>query len=410
MRTAELGRAPRVFVSSTIDDLADLRSSIKYFLEESGFEVVLSEFPTFQHELDETARLASVRAIEAADYYVLLIGRRYGSQFDDGVSVTRAEYRRARALAAERRIRLFPFARGSVFDGWRNHIESVPDCPDWPLICAFLDEVAEEQPGVSNWIHRFDSFRDVADWLQAVLGLSRPLRRRAIEANLLWEMRENLKTCHYATVGYPPRAMATFFSNDTVPEPGRKGVGLDETLHLTKAQAHVLVEFNMMAPGGARGMKRRALDDAVSSGEFLEFDVASSTYRVGPLQAALLDMGNRISQFDLLQRSRFEDKRFASDSNDLIAAARRGAVGGADVYATTLRILFVMRNQLWDIQAQSTVVARLLAGLCGTLEVVNLLPVIPEPVGDDPWDDRDMTDDEVDQYLRSPNDPGWSSG
>jgi hypothetical protein len=76
MRTAELGQAPRVFVSSTIDDLADLRSSIKYFLEESGFEVVLSEFPTFQHELDETARLASVRAIEAADYYVLLIGRR----------------------------------------------------------------------------------------------------------------------------------------------------------------------------------------------------------------------------------------------------------------------------------------------------------------------------------------------
>jgi hypothetical protein len=405
MGLIERGKAPRVFVSSTIDDLADLRSSIKYFLEESGFEVVVSEFPTFPHELDETARLASVRAIEAADYYVLLIGHRYGSQFDDGTSVTRAEYRRARALAAEGRILLFPFARGSVFDAWRHRIESVPDCPDWPSVRAFLDEVAEERPGVSNWIHRFDSFRDVADWLQAVLGLSRPLRRRSLEANLLWELRENLKTCHYATVGHPPRAIAGFFHNSQIPEPGRRGVGLGKTLHLTKAQAHALVEFNLMVPGGARGFKTRALDDAVSSGEFLEFDAVSATYRVGDLQAALLDLRGRLLHFDLLQDSRFRDKRFSSDSDEMIAAARREAVGGTDIYATTLRILYATRNQLWNIQARSTVIARFLAGISGTLEVANLVPVIPEPAGDDPWDDREMTDLEIGQYLASPNDP-----
>jgi hypothetical protein len=38
-----------------------------------------------------------------------------------------------------------------------------------------------------------------------------------------------------------------------------------------------------------------ALDEAAASGEFLEFDPASSTFRVGALQACLLDLGGRIA-------------------------------------------------------------------------------------------------------------------
>ena len=34
---------PRVFISSTVTDLADVRSATKYWLEESGFEVLTSE-------------------------------------------------------------------------------------------------------------------------------------------------------------------------------------------------------------------------------------------------------------------------------------------------------------------------------------------------------------------------------
>jgi len=34
---------PKVFISSTIEDFKDLRSAIKYYLEENGFEVATSE-------------------------------------------------------------------------------------------------------------------------------------------------------------------------------------------------------------------------------------------------------------------------------------------------------------------------------------------------------------------------------
>lgn len=36
-------KKPRVFISSTIYDFKDLRSALKYFLEENNFEVVTSE-------------------------------------------------------------------------------------------------------------------------------------------------------------------------------------------------------------------------------------------------------------------------------------------------------------------------------------------------------------------------------
>ena len=38
---------PRVFVSSTIYDFKDLRSALKFWLEELGLEVLMSEFNDF---------------------------------------------------------------------------------------------------------------------------------------------------------------------------------------------------------------------------------------------------------------------------------------------------------------------------------------------------------------------------
>jgi len=73
-----------------------------------------------------------------------------------------------------------------VLDLWRNKVKSVRGNGDWPAVLGFIDEIHEERSGASNWVHRFDSFRDVADTLRAVLRLSGPLRRRALEANLLW--------------------------------------------------------------------------------------------------------------------------------------------------------------------------------------------------------------------------------
>jgi Domain of unknown function (DUF4062) len=398
-----VAEAPRVFVSSTIEDLRDMRSSIKYLLEESGFEVVLSEFPTFPHALDESARLAAVQAIETCDYYVLLIGERYGSRFDDGISVTRAEYRHAREMAVAGRLQLILFARSLVFGLWRRKVESVPGDSDWPLVRAFLQEVSEETPGVSNWINRFDSFRDVADTFRAVLRLSGPLRRRALEANLLWELRANIKACHYARAGRQTMPIHAMFSRDSVPE--LDDDSRDTEVRLTNEQAQKLTWFWLLAPGGARGLRRKALDDAIASGAFLDFDPPSATFRVGSLQAALIDLSDRISQFDLALDTRIADERVGREINRLGDAASRGSTGGVTVSHVTVRVAFVLRNQLSNILGQSVAVARLLGGMDSSLAEAESVPLYPRRAAS-PENDQQMTDAEVDELLMAAGSSG----
>ena len=390
-------RPPRLFVSSTVSDFGDLRSSIKYLLEEFGFGVALSEVPGFPHPLDAPARMAALAAIDDCNYYVLLVGFRYGSSFSEGLSVTRAEYRRAKELAAQGRVRLILFARGSVLDLWRHHVDSVPESDDWPAVTDFLRELHEERPGVSNWMHRFDSFRDVADALRAALKLSGPLHRRALEANLLWELRANIKACHYARRGHAARATPTTFTSDSVPEPSDP----DDEYELTHHQAQQLWWFWMLVPAGARGLRRSALDDAISSGDFLEYDPSLSTFRVGILQAHMLDLGERVAQFELAHRVAPEDAVFRTDLSSILAAAKRGAAGGVTVHGLTLRTLYVLRNQLWNILAQSVVLARTLAGLDAQLQLAVTVPLFPPPLDESPENDREMSEAEVDAVLSS---------
>ena len=72
---------PNVFVSSTIYDFADLRSALKYWLEEMGFGVRMSEFNDFVKDSSENSYDACFKAIEECDYYILLIGSSWGIIF-----------------------------------------------------------------------------------------------------------------------------------------------------------------------------------------------------------------------------------------------------------------------------------------------------------------------------------------
>jgi hypothetical protein len=380
-------------VSSTIVDLADLRSSIKYFLEGSGFDVVLSEFPTFPHALDESARLAAAQAIQDSDYFVLVVGERYGSTFDDGISVTRTEYRRARQAAADGRLRIIPFARGSVFDYWQHNIEAVPGNEDWPLIKAFLAEVAEEQPGVSNWIHRFDSFRDVADTFRALLHLSGPLRRRSLEASLLWELRTNIRVCHFVRRDFEPIAIPAIFTTSSIPRPGEIRV---PEYRLTNGQARRLRLFWRVLPRGAHGLWRQALENAIGSGEFLDFDASESAFHAGTVQMALLELSNRIAQFALAARKPETEVGLQGDIDRVIDAGRPGATEWCYVQGATLTYLHEIRAQLGAILDRSIELARLVTGVSAQLEP-----------SDDYWapfitrtgDQRLLRDEEIDEIL-----------
>lgn len=175
--------APKVFLSSTIRDLADLRSAVRYYLEEHGFEVYASESANFPHGLDHDARVAALAPLDDADVYVLLLGFRYGSQTSDGVSATRLEFRRARDLHRHGgRPKSVLLVRRDVLRLIKAGVESSDESDDWAALRSFVAEVGNEGEDASpNWINEFSSFRDVASVLSATLRLTGSLRRLALE-------------------------------------------------------------------------------------------------------------------------------------------------------------------------------------------------------------------------------------
>jgi hypothetical protein len=188
-------QSPTVFLSSTVNDLRDLRSAVRYFLEQYGFQVLCSEEADFPHDLDTEARLAALAPIENAEYYVLIVGFRRGALTDEGVSVTRSEFRRASQLHRESgRPKPVFLVRSEVLGAKRRGETPSADegADDWPAVCAFLDEVAGTEGSPDpNWIHGFASFEELATVLRTALRLSGPLRRRALEANLVEELTAN---------------------------------------------------------------------------------------------------------------------------------------------------------------------------------------------------------------------------
>jgi hypothetical protein len=84
----------QVFISSTFSDLEDERRQVSNTLAKAGYLVAGMElFPASdQQQLDFIKRV-----IDRSDYYVVIIGARYGSLADDKLSFTEHEFEYARS-------------------------------------------------------------------------------------------------------------------------------------------------------------------------------------------------------------------------------------------------------------------------------------------------------------------------
>lgn len=90
---------PKIFVSSTVIDFEDLRSSLKYYLEEFGYDVQMSEYPNFDVDPNFNAMDACINTLMSCQYFILLIGYRRGSWYKENeLSITHLEYRAAKTL------------------------------------------------------------------------------------------------------------------------------------------------------------------------------------------------------------------------------------------------------------------------------------------------------------------------
>jgi formylglycine-generating enzyme required for sulfatase activity len=176
--------AQRIFLSSTCLDLVDLRSGLKESLEELGYQVWASEFPDFPVDSSLHPEDNSLRNVELADQYVLIVNDRYGSTYDGTVysrypladapertvSITWYEY--LRALERGKPIRILVrehiWDQRSVFQAARKSGADPKEAGLPTELFDFLDFVCSRQK--ANWIHHFRDFGEarkiLCEWLR----------------------------------------------------------------------------------------------------------------------------------------------------------------------------------------------------------------------------------------------------
>jgi hypothetical protein len=222
-------KPPTFFLSSTIYDFRDLRSALKFYLEEQGSTVLASEYNDFLKPLDSHSYEACLRAIERADYYVLLIGSRVGGWYDPAqrVSITQQEYRRAYELQKAGKLKILTFVRAEVWrlreerkelaaylaslpysDAEKRKLEAYPSkfSEDAEFINAFINEVGRNSDTAAalragtplptgNWIHVFRGFREVIATVQAQMFSGIPVAEAALRRLLQSEILDIARRC-----------------------------------------------------------------------------------------------------------------------------------------------------------------------------------------------------------------------
>ncbi len=161
-------RRPAVFVSSTCYDLRQVRADLRAYLENAGFEPVLSEYSTFPVD-PGAATIANCRkAVESrADIFVLIIGNRYGSTDEHGKSITNLEYLTARAkgipvyvFAMRTVIELLPVWNANPGGDFKNIVDS-------PSLFEFVSAI---RTSGKTWVFSFDLAEDIVSTLRTQLA------------------------------------------------------------------------------------------------------------------------------------------------------------------------------------------------------------------------------------------------
>jgi hypothetical protein len=166
---------PRVFLSSTCYDLAQVRDSLRSFIESYGFDPCLSDHGDVFYHPDIHTHDSCLSEISNCHLLILLIGGRFGGGYvaDPSRSVVNAEY----AAAKELGIPVFSFVKKDVLDDHRlyrkNKDNAVISRISFPSmenqeyaikIFEFIDDVRLSK--VNNGFFSFEYSRDIEDYLR----------------------------------------------------------------------------------------------------------------------------------------------------------------------------------------------------------------------------------------------------
>lgn len=93
---------PRIFISSTCYDLQEIRFQLRHFINDIGYEPVMSEFGDIFYDLRQHVQDACKEEIVRSNIFLLIVGNNYGSIYHKHISepklpdsVTLQEFRKA---------------------------------------------------------------------------------------------------------------------------------------------------------------------------------------------------------------------------------------------------------------------------------------------------------------------------
>jgi hypothetical protein len=159
------GYPPTVFVSSTCYDLGQVRLDLKRFIEELGYEAMISESSAFPVNPQSDTFNNCINAVrDRADIFVLIIGNRFGSTQKDGRSITNLEYLEALA----KRIPIYVFVSTGIIHNlpvWKNNPQgNFSGIVDDTKLFSFVDDLRNGQSG--KWMYGFDEVKNIVETLR----------------------------------------------------------------------------------------------------------------------------------------------------------------------------------------------------------------------------------------------------
>lgn len=163
---------PKVFVSSTCYDLKYIRENLKYFINNIGYEPILSEDGDVFYDPDKHTHDSCLSEINLCQIFVLIIGGRFGGKYINGdKSITNMEYETAKKT----RIPIFALVDSSTYSSHHVYTENKKNVKvnendikypgvDRVEIFDFIDEV--RRSSVNNAIQPFQNYIDIEHYLK----------------------------------------------------------------------------------------------------------------------------------------------------------------------------------------------------------------------------------------------------
>ena len=115
---------PRIFISSTLYDLRQIRSDIDMFIENLGYEAIRNEEGNIPYGKDAPLEEYCYKEIKSIDILISIIGGRYGTESGrDSYSISQVELKSA--LKENKQVYIFIENLSSRFKKRQNSVNEL---------------------------------------------------------------------------------------------------------------------------------------------------------------------------------------------------------------------------------------------------------------------------------------------